>query len=524
MLGTQSHCVVAILEDMPQIIPSALRGRPHPVTRPRSLGTSSLATSSGFWDLRLTKVEIGLLALVATLAAAMHLGPVLHSGLGTPLLYVLAAVSYLSPVTGFFFVACGQFLPFPEGSVHNPAQVGVLVWLPVVLLRYHRVNLQGAWRLWPVLPWLVWYLVLTGEEIYLPNSEYFKAFIYCLIACQLANECKGRYLKCLFGLCLGALLVMTAYWATQLGLPVEVNDWGGNREGFARMGSVRADAVMVWPALLLGISGLVGIQIALASRQSPRPSPAWLTYLTLILSVASLPPLISTMSHGAYAGFILVVLAVVWAGWVAGREGAYASTRFRALVNWGGVGLAVAVALFALDAFQLRTKVSGLGEYYKGVSAEAGAAASRTGVWRDSINTIMKYPVFGIAVTGDQEEITSEYSSQGWYFSHNIFLDFGRSIGIPGMMLLAFFFFWPAIRMWQSGELVRHLPFLLAHFSMFIFWISLSFTFYKTFWALWMLMAMACPGGALSAIRVLRRPVGPACAGGRRSEAGWHCR
>jgi O-antigen ligase len=439
----------------------------------------------------LSRLEIVLLITVVTLASAIHLGPVLHSGIGIPMLYVLAAISYLSPVTGFFFIACGQFLPFPEGSSNNPAQVGVIVWLPVILLRYHRVNLHGTWCLWPVLPWLLWYLLLTGEPIYLPTSEYGKAVIYCLIACQLANESKGQHLKCLFGLCLGALLVMTAYWATQLGLPVEVTDWGGDREGFARLGSVRADAVMVWPALLLGISGLVGMQIALASRQSPRPSPGWLTYGTLALSVASLPPLISTMSHGAYAGFVLVLLALGWAGWLAAKEGAYGSARFRILIRWGGFGLAAAIILFALDAFQMRTKVTKLGDYYKGVSAESGVAASRTGVWHDSINTILKYPLFGIAVTGEQEEITSEYASQGWYLSHNIFLDFGRSIGIPGMLLLAFFFFWPAVRMWQTGEPVRYLPFVLAHFAMFIFWMSLSFTFYKTFWALWMLMAMA---------------------------------
>jgi len=66
-------------------------------------------------------------------------------------------------------------VPFPAGSPHNPAQAGVLVWLPVVLLRYKRLNLQGVWRLWPVLPWLIWFMVLTGEEVYLPNSEYFKA-------------------------------------------------------------------------------------------------------------------------------------------------------------------------------------------------------------------------------------------------------------------------------------------------------------------------------------------------------------
>jgi hypothetical protein len=121
----------------------------------------------------------------------------------------------------------------------------------------------------------------------------------------------------------------------------------------------------------------------------------------------------------------------------------------------------------------------------------------------------MKYPIFGIRITGDQEEITSEYASSGGYLSHNVFLDYGRYVGITGMILLAFFFFRPAIQMLKSGRLPQYLPFLLAHFSMFIFWMSLSFQFYKTFWALWMLMAVAAPAllpnGAKGASRRLRR-------------------
>lgn len=460
-----------------------------------------------FWDCRLKKYEVILLGAVVFLAAALHLSPVLHSGLGLVLTYLLPAISYLSPVTGFFFIACSQFLPFPAGSPNNPAQAGVLVWLPVILLRYHRVNLSGVWRLWPVLPWLLWFMMLTGEAIYRPDSDYVKCLIYCFIACQLANESKGQHLKCLLGLCLGAFLVMTAYWANEFGLPVEISDWGGEREGFARMGSVRADAVMVWPALLLAVAGFVGLQIALASRRSPMQSPKWLTYATLILSVASLPPLVSTMSHGAYAGFALVAVAIGWAGWAAGNEGAFGSARFQKLLHWGGIGIGLVILLFLVNAFELRTKMFKLGEYYDSVSASEGFAASRSGVWYDSIHTILKYPLFGIRVTGNQENITSEYASQGGYLSHNIFLDYGRATGIPGMLLLVMFFFWPAIQMWQSRERVRYLPFLLAHFSMLIFWMSLSFTFYKTFWALWMLMAMAAP--TKKAVAVLNRNRAP---------------
>ena len=65
------------------------------------------------------------------------------------------------------------------------------------------------------------------------------------------------------------------------------------------------------------------------------------------------------------------------------------------------------------------------------------------------------------------------------------------------------------------------LPFLLAHFALLIFWMSLSFTFYKTFWALWMLMMMAVNGvrsarvsaaPSLNRSMVRRRLAGPVAA------------
>jgi O-antigen ligase len=449
--------------------------------------------------------EISLLICATVLAVALHLSPILNSSLAIPLTALFGAISYLSPVSGFFFVATTQFLPFPDGARFNPAQIGVLIWLPVVLLRYQRLNLGKIWLLWPVLPWLFWLWVLTQEAIYLPNGDYVKALFYSVIACQLAAEARGQYLKCLLGLCLGSLPVMAAYWCYQVGLPVEIQDWGGDREGFARMGGVRADAVMVWPALLIGVSGLLGLQVSLASSRNARATPKWLSPLTAGLIMAALPPLVSTMSHGAYAGFGLVLAAFLWALWLAKRAGAFSNPRFRKLINTLVLAVFLVAVLFAVDAFQLRTKMSSLARYYAETSQEAGAAASRTGVWHDSINTILKYPLFGIRVTGDQEEITSEYGAAGGYLSHNIFLDYGRAIGIPGMLLLAFFFFWPAIKMWQSGNHIRYLPFLLAHFALFIFWMSLSFTFYKTFWALWMLMTVAVAGNQSQARPVFKK-------------------
>lgn len=454
-----------------------------------------------FWDCRVSISEWLLLALVSAMVMALHLRPILHSGLAAPLIFATAATSYLSPLSGFAFIAASQFLPFPVGSPYNPAQVGVLVWLPVTLLRYRRINLSGLWRLWPVLPWLLWIMLTTGEQVYLYDSEYIKALMYSVIACQLANESNGKFLQCVLGLSFGALLIMCAYWGVQVGLPIEICDWGNDREGLTRMGGVRADAVMVWPALLFGISGLLGLQITLASPLSPRPSPRWLTTGSLVLFIASFPPLVSTMSHGAFAGFAFVVVAFAWAFWKAAEAGSFSNARFKTFMNRMVLSLWVVAGLFAVDAFALRGKTAALQKYYAQTTEDVGLAASRSGVWQDSINTIMKYPLFGITLSGEKEVITSAYAASGSYLSHNVFLDFGRSTGIPGMLLLAFFFFSPAYQMWRSGNVMHYIPFLLAHFAMLIFLMCLSFPFYKTIWALWMLMAMAVAAPAPAGIR-----------------------
>jgi len=40
---------------------------------------------------------------------------------------------------------------------------------------------------------------------------------------------------------------------------------------------------MVWPALLIGVAGLIGIQLALGLSRNPKPSPSWLTLLSVVL-------------------------------------------------------------------------------------------------------------------------------------------------------------------------------------------------------------------------------------------------
>ena len=485
----------------------------------RPFARSKAAVS--YWNCRLTGREMILLAAAICLSLALHLTPVLEGGLGLPLIIALAATCFLSPFTGFFFIGACSILPFPEAMANeimrtegtmgpelgsSPAKIGIIVWFFVILIRYRRISLTGITKLWPVLPWLIWFTVITGEQTYLPGSEYMKALMYSVMACQLANEARGEYLKCLMGLCLGALVVMVAFWGVSAGLPIGISNWGSTRGGLERIGGVRADAVMVWPAILMGLAGMMGVSLVLRSKVSPVRPPRWLTFAAITLVICAIPPMVATMTHGAYAGIALLACAFAACVFLLSMKGFLTRRQINAVLLGCAVVVGVVVVLYSTNALQIRTRAETLAHSYRETAEEEGIAASRTSVWHDSINTIMEYPLLGYVGNRAQETITSGFADSGFYLSHNVFFDYGRYCGIPGMLLLAFFFFWPAVQMLQRADWVRYLPFLLMLFAVFIFWMSLSFQFYKTFWALWMLMAMAVIPRATQVRATRRRP------------------
>ena len=465
--------------------------------------------SLAFWNCQLTVLEWLLFAAAFGISVALHLTPVLDSGIARYLIILLAAICFCSPFTGFFFIGCCSVLPFDDPMARenilasgfgantaanlgpSPAKIGILVWLVVTIIRYQRYSLKGVSNLWPVLPWLVLIMIITQEFVFTPNSEYMKALMYSLMACQLANEAKGEYLKALMGLSLGALIMMVAYWGVTVGLPIEISTYGAARGGIERIGSVRADSVMVWPAILMGLSGILGLSLVLGSRLNPIRTSRWFFILAGGLFVAAIPPMVGTMTHGAYAGMGMLVVGAI-AGILYMIKSGKLTGKQTALI---GIGTAIVAGIvlwiFATNALDLKTRSVGLFENYESQSADMGMAASRTGVWYDSINTIMEHPLVGIKGSGAKETITTEYAKAGYYLSHNVFLDYGRAIGIPGMLLVMLFFFYPAIKVFQCRNPGRFIPFVMMHFAMFIFWVSLSFQFYKTFWGFWMLMVMA---------------------------------
>ena len=442
-----------------------------------------------FWDLNASGLEWLLLMFGMICCAALHLTPVLQSSLAVPLTMVMAFLCYLSPLSAFFFLGCNQFLPYADGTMFNPAQIGSAVWLPAVLVRYHKVDLKGFKHFAWMVPWLGWTALMTGQNILAYDSDYVKAFAYSVIGLQMANEAKGRYLLCVLGLSCGALMVGFAYWAQNLGLPVQVSDWGGEREGFKRLGSVRADAVMVWPALLMGFAGILGIAGSFGTSFAKRMPPRWLVPAVLAAGFVTLPALAATMTHGAFAGLGIVVVVFVAAMYSPLSKGV-GNSVFRARMNALMILLAAGAAgMYVGDAFGMRSRTEALSNHFEHQSGELGSMASRTDVWNVAIDTIMRYPLTGVVFAGGREKIITGY--EDGYLAHNVFLDYGRVSGIPGLLFSVVFLCIPAWRIWKHPNRMQFTAFFMVFVAVFTFWMVLSFQFYKTVWSFWALMMVA---------------------------------
>lgn len=452
------------------------------------------AENASFFQYKLSVLETFCLAIVMISALLLQLNPILKSSLASVLLIITATVSWLTPVSGFAYIAAAQILPIPADSLINPAQIGFITWLVVTPFRYRRLCLQH-WKIVLVyLPFLVWFVILTGQNIFLLNGEYAKVVFYIIIALQLANEAKGQYMKCLLGLCCGCLTVAFGYWAHQLGLPVTLSKFGGSRSGFFRLGGVRSDSVMVWPPMLMGSFGILGSILSFffySSNKQETSRYIWL--LAIFIIFVTVPCLMATMTHAAFSGFVLMVVFFVSLYLAPQNNILISESNRRQIQKMLVVIFLLICSMFILNSFRISERLSALSMFYGKQSKGLGIAASRTDVWNQAIQIIIDYPFLGLFGNNVIDpETTSHSKVAGGYLAHNVFLDYAVQVGIPGMLMLAGAFGAPIIILVR-----RRIPFayfagfLCFFFACLIFWMTLSFQFYKTFWAFWMLFCLA---------------------------------
>lgn len=441
-----------------------------------------------FLNCGLRKTEILCISVVLIFSLLLQLTPVLASNLGDILLIGMACVSWMTPVSGFAYISASQALPIPETSVLNPAQVGFFTWIFLVPFRYKRYSFKGGAALLWFFPLLIWFWTVSGQFVFDPQGEYVKALFYGLIGIQLANESRGEHLKSLMGLCLGCMTVSFAYWAYQFGLPVELSEFGGERLGFARLGGVRADSVMIWPPLLMGCFGFLGLALTkILTVNDGKVRMRFCVASFLVLS-ATVPVIISTMTNAALIGFVLmsVFLFMIYF-----QPRFYKVNRFkRKSIFLSFIALFFIVFfMISLNLFDISSRITALYEFYEIQSYDLGVAASRTGVWEQAIELIIQYPLIGVLGNDSLGQVSAIGSADmlGNFLAHNVFLDYGWQAGFPGLGFVAMAFFAPVFFLRRKSMVLPFVGFICFYFACFIFWMALPFQFYKTFWAFWAL-------------------------------------
>lgn len=473
------------------------------MTAPSASGRSTkFPVPSAFWNCSFSVAEFLLLFMGAAGSIALHLTPVMNSGLNKPILLVLGGICMLRPVTGFFFMGACSILPTASADLYalsvqqesgsvlidSGTKYAFLSWLIALMFAYRKFSVKDLGLMSSLVPFVFWSTAIGGFGNAM-DLDLWRSVAFSIVAVHLARESHGHYLKCLLGLGLGLLMVTVGFWAKAAGLPVQLMTWGGERSGFERTGGVVVDSVMLWPPILTAVGVLFGLAAFVQSRGQPGPSK-WTKIIAFGGFFLSIVPLISSMTNSAMLGIAAIIAAYAGSAfWFGRRSRKNASQSSPVFMLIGLAGMVVAV--LATDAFDSRRKLEGLLEFYEEQSGELGAVASRTDVWKASVDTITRYPLFGFTFSGGAETRPSSYADQSYFLSHNVFLDAGRYGGIPAILLFGSFFFYPVLLAFRTGRAFHFLPFLLALLAQLIFFTSLSFWTYKPFWAFWGLFMMA---------------------------------
>jgi hypothetical protein len=109
-----------------------------------------------------------------------------------------------------------------------------------------------------------------------------------------------------------------------------------------------------------------------------------------------------------------------------------------------------------------------------GTNASGHSLMMKLEFWKNGLSLIRKNPIFGTG-TGDvpadfreQYKFTASWlTPQWWMTSHNQFIYFAVGLGIPGLLLFLFLFFYPAIQSKAFNYLPFTLFFSIAFLSMF---------------------------------------------------------
>ncbi|MPM24982.1 hypothetical protein SDC9_71471 [bioreactor metagenome] len=252
----------------------------------------------------------------------------------------------------------------------------------------------------------------------------------------------------------------------------------------------------MWYPIFIFFCGFYGTILVLLKNQKQL---AGLIKITLLGTGGTLVPLIYTYTNTSFFGIfiIIVFLSLLYIyhfkSFLFGAKIKCIQLLLCAIVL-GGICL-------AFNAFDVHRIITRWEETYHTSAKEIGVLGTRDGLFRHSLERISEYPLWGRPFEEydpPPDPIPPEYIKYGVYLSHNVFLDIGRLLGIPGMIVFGLVIFYPILIWGGKSFCAAYIPFAGLFLSSMIFLNILSFPWNKILWACWMLIFMAARYGIVN--------------------------
>lgn len=425
-----------------------------------------------------TSKEKILLGYCCIFTILLSLNPVIYSFSGGVLTLLFALISALNPFSALFYICSSGFtIPQAAGLPFMPAALIPFIGIVRLMDPESPKSFHGCQYLLALLP----LLLLSFLKYFHFPWGYVDLMLVAAITCCVLNQTKGQYFKVALVIALSMFSGPLGPWLNLFGFPVTLVQHF--RDGMIRWGGVRIDSVSMWFCCFLVFAGSCGVSMVKMAKTN---NPQWVK--TALITIAAITfPLVMTFTNTSYFGFavllaIFIYHVVVW----------FPQLRIKLFFD-GGITIIAIWCCLHFNFFNMQVYYrEWINSYITRLEDSGHQLGTRDVIFQHSIQRIAEYPWFGVPA-GITDSPPADWETMGYdyYLSHNVFLDIGRGLGIPGMLAYALFVFMPVfiVRRRSSHEL--WFPYLLMFFAALLFLNLLSFGGNKAYWCIWMAMTMS---------------------------------
>lgn len=450
----------------------------------------------------MTATEKFICVTVLVCSAALNYQPVYNS-FGNYIVVALSLVSFLTPISGMFFLAASQMLPDPAGLPFSSSQMAVLGFAVHTVLANKWRHLVAAipfiMAIAPFAIWVVMLLVFQGGMRQIMLLIY--AVVTAVAAASLVSQSGGRTTLCLGLFAAGFALCGVTFWGIKFGISgmVQAFDtavYGETTSESLRVGSARGNAGMLGPPMAISLIGLFGVALALMQNLK---KPFFSSCILLVASLAfGLPPLIGS---GVRAG--LIALAAGFLVWFLCGGFFFNRNPAAAWAMWAGIGLSVLVVAAAWYSLGLDRYWEGTAERQAAQGGYNNPLSGRTLEWKAGWESVLSSPIIG---TGGKPVVRYSYGEHPeLWASHNTYLDAGMLGGLPALLCYLYFLSVPLGCLWSRRADGSCLALLATYVSACVAIAGNSALQMKHVWILWPLaMSAAVRHGAPVVPRTVR--------------------